>query len=104
MTNSSDFPTARRSRSTKRAAADAVRSKTTYDLGHEIPDRVSAIAQALGCSQSDIAAHLLAAGLRVYASGQLELRSLRTPHTCKLRFAFKLSAPQLPRVREEPEA
>lgn len=85
----------RRKRSQKRLAADANRSKTTYDLSNEISGRVADIAKSLGCSQSDVAAHVIAAGLALHATGRLDLASLRTPHTCRLRFTHKLVPPRL---------
>ena len=79
----------------KRAQVDAARFKVTYDLSEAINTFVEQIASDLQCSQSDVAAHLLAAGLAVYQTGHLNLRAIRKPHTCQLRFAYKLPAPQV---------
>ena len=81
---------------TKRAMANAARSKVTYDLDAELAQRVTDVAHALGCSQSDVIAHFIAAGLALYASGRLDLKRLRVPHTCTLRFTYKLPSPHLP--------
>lgn len=84
-----------RRRSTKRAAADAQRSKSTYDLPTALCSEIAAVAKTLECSQSDVAAHLLAAGLRRLKAGDIDLHALRRPHTCKLRFNYKLPPPDL---------
>jgi hypothetical protein len=79
----------------------APRSKVTYDLIPELYARINAIAQHLECSQSDVAIHLLAKGLSAFDAGQMNLRAIRRPHTCQLRFAYKLPTP---RVAASPNA
>ena len=74
----------------------APRSKVTYDLIPELYARISAIAQQLECSQSDVATHLLAKGLSAFDAGQMNLRAIRRPHSCQLRFAYKLPIPRVP--------
>ena len=71
------------------------RSKVTYDLIPELYARINAIAQQLECSQSDVAIHLLAKGLSAFDAGQMNLRAIRRPHSCQLRFAYKLPAPRV---------
>ena len=73
----------------------APRSKVTYDLIPELYARINAIAQQLECSQSDVAIHLLAKGLSAFDVGQMNLRAIRRPHSCQLRFAYKLPAPRV---------
>jgi len=80
------------------AARGATRCKATYDLGVELTDQVTDVARSLGCSQSDVVAHFIAAGLALFAEGQLDLKRVRVPHTCTLRFAYKLPAPRLKRM------
>lgn len=72
------------------------RSKVTYDLIPELYTRINAIAQQLECSQSDVATHLLAKGLSAFDAGQMNLRAIRRPHACQLRFAYKLPTPRVP--------
>jgi hypothetical protein len=72
------------------------RSKVTYDLIPELYARINAIAQQFECSQSDVATHLLAKGLSAFDAGQMNLRAIRRPHTCQLRFAYKLPTPRVP--------
>ena len=71
------------------------RFKVTYDLLPELAQLILSIASDLHCSQSDVAAHLLAAGLAQYRTGGLDLKSIRRPHTCQLRFTYKLTPPKI---------
>ena len=79
------------------------RSKVTYDLIPELYARINAIAQQLECSQSDVATHLLAKGLSAFDAGQMNLRAIRRPHTCQLRFAYKLPTPRVPGPSNTPQ-
>ena len=71
------------------------RAKSTYDLLPELTARITDIAQQLECSQSDVAIHLLVKGLLAYDAGQMNLRAIRRPHHCQLRFAYKLPPPRV---------
>lgn len=77
-------------------AARKPRPKVTYDLPPALSQAVREIADPLGCSQSDVAAHLLACGLRNYYAGQLDLVSQRQALPFPLRFSHKLRPPALP--------
>jgi hypothetical protein len=68
----------------------------TYDLPPAIQTAVREIAAQLGCSQSDVVAHLLAFGLQAYHDGRLDLHSQRQSQTFALRFSHKLRPPTLP--------
>jgi hypothetical protein len=68
----------------------------TYDLPPALSTAIREIAGPLGCSQSDVVAHLLACGLRSYHAGQLDLVSQRQALPFPLRFSYKLCPPALP--------
>ncbi len=72
-----------------------LRFKVTYDLNEALDTCVQDIATDLGCSQSDVVAHLLVAGIAQYQTGKLNLRAIRRPHSFQLRFAYKLPPPSL---------
>ena len=42
-----------------------------------------------------MATHLLAKGLSAFDAGQMNLRAIRRPHSCQLRFAYKLPTPRV---------
>lgn len=70
-----------------------IRFKVTYDLSEALASCVQDISTDLGCSQSDVVAHLLVMGIKQYQDGHLNLRAIRRPHSFQLRFAYKLPPP-----------
>lgn len=61
----------------RKAERDRMRSKETYDLPKWLTEAVERIAQAYGVPKSNVAAHLLAAGLRDILEGKINLRWVR---------------------------
>jgi len=58
----------------KKAEKDRKRTKETYDLPAWLIQAITKIAEAHGVPKSNIAAHLLSAGLRQLVDGQINLR------------------------------
>lgn len=76
------------------------RFKATYDLTQALADAIYAVAVQLRCSQSDVAMHMMAEGLRRYYANELNLVTHRTKHSFSLRFANKLAPAVIPALPE----
>ncbi len=61
----------------RKAEKDRARTKETYDLPGWLIEAVERIAQKYGVPKSNVAAHLLAAGLRDVLEGKINLRWVR---------------------------
>ena len=96
-TTTSESMTSAQRRKLDKRKEKLYRYKVTYDLTQELADAIYSIALELKCSISDVAMALLCDGLEHYYSGELDLEHRLTPHSFSLRFAFKLTPPQLPR-------
>ena len=79
-------------RAPSQVAHDGQRSRATYDAPRWVIDAVAQIAKELQVPHGDVAAHLLASGLRAYKNGELKLIDARLPAR-SLRSEFKLLSP-----------
>ena len=63
----------------RRAAADAARSKATWDIPRQILDALAAIATAESVSKSNLVAEFLARAVNAYHKGKIELSGQKQP-------------------------
>lgn len=77
----------------RKAQKDRERTKETYDLPAWLIEAITKIAEAHGVPKSNIAAHLLASGLRQLLDGQINLRWMWKASRSPL-FEGLLEAPQ----------
>ncbi len=78
----------------RRAAADAKRSKATYDLPSELVEALRQIAAKEDVSISDVAAEFLIRAVNDYLAGTLSLHGQKRP-TRSLRVGWKLELSEL---------